>query len=131
MMKKIWWGSNWDASNGVNWMRWERISVRKEVRGRGFRNLHPFNIALLAKLGCRLIVDPEALMCRILKVRYYNHGDFFTSSSSSRSYPNYTWTSIPASQHLLRVGVRWKIVTGNYIKIWGMPWLNDDSNFYI
>lgn len=48
--------------------------MRKEADGRDFRDLHLFNITLLAKIGWRLILDPDALVCRVLKARYFKNG---------------------------------------------------------
>ena len=45
-------------------------------RGMGFRNLQAFNLAMLAKQGWRLILNPNSLVAQIYKVRYYRHGDF-------------------------------------------------------
>lgn len=46
MMNNFWWGSNNDEAKGINWMRREKFCVHKNARGRGFRDLYLFNIAL-------------------------------------------------------------------------------------
>ncbi|KAL8493788.1 hypothetical protein ACS0TY_024815 [Phlomoides rotata] len=107
MLNKFWWGSNSDSSKGVKWLRWEKICVMKEVGGRGFRDLHMFNIALLGKLAWWLVNDSSSLVCKLFKARYFPSGDF-CSATLGRN-PSFTWSSIHASQDLLRLGVRWKI----------------------
>lgn len=71
MMNSFFWGSNGDVKKGVHWMRWEKVCVRKEAGGRGFKDLHLFNLAMLGKMAWRLVTDESSLACRILKARYF------------------------------------------------------------
>lgn len=103
MLNKFWWG-NEHESKGVKWMRREKVCVKKEAGGRGFCDLHLFNISLLAKMGWRLTTDNDSLVCKILRAHYFPHGDFL--SAKLGEHPSYTWASIHASQDLLRRGVR-------------------------
>lgn len=43
-------------------MKWERVCVRKEAGGRGFRDLHLLDVALLGKMGWRLVHDKTLLV---------------------------------------------------------------------
>lgn len=129
MLNSFWWGNSTNPSKGVKWMKWEKICVRKELGGRGFRDLHLFNIALLGKIGWRLLSNPTSLVARILKAKYYPNSDFLHANLGHNS--SYTWSSIIAAQDLLKNGMRWKIGTGEQINVWQQPWLADDSNFYV
>ena len=51
----------------------------REAEGLGFRDLHNFNLAMLAKQGWRLIQHEDSLVPRILKAKYYANGDFITT----------------------------------------------------
>ena len=42
----------------------------------GFLDLNGFNLAMLGKLGWKLIIEPNSLVSRILKSKYYPHRDF-------------------------------------------------------
>ena len=61
----------------------------KEVGGLGFKDLHSFNFAMLAKQGWRLIKNEDALVSRILKVKYYANSEFMNAQLGSN--PFYTW----------------------------------------
>lgn len=52
MLNFYWWGTN---GKGVKWMRWEKITVQKELGGMNFRDLFDVNLALLGKQGWRFI----------------------------------------------------------------------------
>ena len=45
----------------------------------GFKDLNGFNLAMLGKLGWKLIIDPNALVNRIFKAKYYTQGDFLNA----------------------------------------------------
>lgn len=110
-------------------MKWEKLCAAKDVGGREFRDLHLFNIALLTKMGWRLMTDHKSLVCKILKAKYFPDS-VFLSANLGRN-PSFTWTSIHASQDLLKRGTRWKVGEGNQINIWRNPWIKDDNNFYV
>lgn len=46
---------------GVNWLSWEKITMKKEFGGMGFQNLHGFKISIVTK---------------VLKVKYFPSGEF-------------------------------------------------------
>lgn len=45
---KFWWGSD-DSEKKINCISWDKFKVSKRDRGLRFRDLHEFNLALLAK----------------------------------------------------------------------------------
>ncbi|GKD68636.1 reverse transcriptase [Tanacetum coccineum] len=51
----------------IHWLSWDRICVPKDGDGLGFRDLSCFNLALLAKQGWRLIMNPGSFWGRVLK----------------------------------------------------------------
>ena len=75
MMSKFWWGSQ-EKETKIAWMSWSRLSNTKLKGGLGFRDLERFNKALLAKQGWRLLQNPNYLMARIFKEKYYSKHTF-------------------------------------------------------
>ncbi|XP_038715124.1 uncharacterized mitochondrial protein AtMg00310-like [Tripterygium wilfordii] len=126
MMNSFWWGSGSGGSRGINWMRWDRLCVRKYQGRLGFCKLHEFNLAMLGKSGWRLLLHPDSLVGRLYKSRYYPNSNFLEATLSNN--PSYIWRSIIASQPLVRSGAQWRVGKGDRIKIWTDSWLPDDSN---
>ncbi|PNX65466.1 ribonuclease H, partial [Trifolium pratense] len=46
------------------------MAYPKEMGGMGFRNLHLFNIAMIAKQGCKFMMQPNSLVAKIYKARW-------------------------------------------------------------
>ena len=104
----FWWSSKQNR-RGLHWTAWDDICTPKDSGGLGFRDLHDFNIALLAKQLWRLIHYPNSLLARVLKGRYYNHT---SPLEDRRTYsPSYGWRSIMAAKPLLISGLRKTIGT--------------------
>ncbi|CAL1356643.1 unnamed protein product [Linum trigynum] len=64
----FWWGGSIDR---VHWMSWRKLCRSKQEGGLGFRRFEQFNQALLAKVGWRIIQDPNSLLARIYKGKYF------------------------------------------------------------
>jgi hypothetical protein len=51
MLNSFWWGIKENGSKGIRWMSWDKLTMRKEWGGMGFRNIYGFNLAMLGKQG--------------------------------------------------------------------------------
>ncbi|CAN1818577.1 Transposon TX1 uncharacterized 149 kDa protein [Linum perenne] len=129
MLNSFWWGTNKNGSGGIAWMRWERLCVRKEFGGMGFRSLTGFNLAMLGKQGWKFLTDPNALVTRVFKAKHFPKGDFLSAPVGYR--PSYVWRSIRAAQDIVRGGFRWMVEDGSKLNIWSEPWLRDEHNPYL
>lgn len=49
----------------------------EDVDGMGFRDLHCFNLAMLAKQGWHLMMEPNTLFAKIFKAKYFCKKEFF------------------------------------------------------
>ncbi|XP_057774898.1 uncharacterized protein LOC130993880 [Salvia miltiorrhiza] len=129
LMNTFWWGNKGGAGRGINWMIWERLCVDKKLGGIGFRSMQLLNIALLGKMGWRLLHEPDALVCKVLKAKYFPKSDFLNAKIGHS--PSFSWMSIMSAQDLVRRGVRWWVGDGSQIRVFADPWLRRDDSFHI
>jgi hypothetical protein len=128
MTRRFWWG-NRDDKKGVSWISWERLRQSKLLGGMGFRDLEVFNGALLAKQGWRLLKYPESLVAKVLKAKYFPHGDFLSAKLGRR--PSYAWRSILNAKDVLEAGLVWQVGNGEKIKIWRDKWLPSSPHYLL
>lgn len=79
--------------------------------GMGFRNLYVFNVALLGKQGWRFMSQPDTLVAKLFKAKYYLKWDFLEAKRGSNS--SYVWRSLHEARVVLKEGVRWCIGPGD------------------
>ena len=90
--------------------------MSKAKGGIRFRDLHLFNKALLARQGWRLMQNPQSMVARLLKAKYFPHKDFLDASIPTNAL--YVWRSICAATMVLKTGLWWRIGMGSRVKIW-------------
>ncbi|WZZ51140.1 hypothetical protein YC2023_051247 [Brassica napus] len=117
---QFWWSSN-PPKRGIHWAKWEKVCLPREEGGIGFRMIHEFNLALLAKQLWRLVQFPDSLVARVLRGRYYRLSSPLRVNTASS--PSYVWTSISAAREFLLLGTRQKIHSGYEVKVWEDPWI--------
>ncbi|XP_057809148.1 uncharacterized protein LOC131023623 [Salvia miltiorrhiza] len=127
MLNSFWWSNKSASVKGINWLKWERLCVDKKLGGLGFRSLQLLNVAMLGKTCWRLIDEPEALVCQVLRAKYFPNGDFLSAKVGHS--PSYTWRSIMSAQDLVRRGTRWRIGQGTRIRLFHDPWLRSKVSF--
>ena len=86
------------------------MCVPKKEGGMGFRDIHCFNLALLAKQAWRLLDAPESLCATILRAKYYPDGDLLNATLKKKA--SYTWQSIMEGVKTLKLGHIWRIRDG-------------------
>lgn len=120
MINSFWWGNGSDEK-GIQWKSWERMSVPKMVGGMGFRRLHEFNLALIAKQGWRLLTAPHSLFAKIDKARYYPDSNFLDLGLGSS--PSFIQTGVMKVLPLFCQGVIKTIGNGMNIGVFKDPCL--------
>ncbi|CAN1325750.1 LINE-1 retrotransposable element ORF2 protein [Linum perenne] len=129
MINSFWWGLKGNGQRGISWMKWERLCVRKENGSMGFRDFTGFNLALLGKQGWKLLSNPDALVTKVYKAKYFPHRDFLSDEEVNN--PSVVWRSISRAQVVIRQGYRWRIGSDSSLKVWNRPWLMDKANFFV
>ena len=117
VIAQFWWGDD-EEHRKMHWMAWWKLCISKSEGGMGFRNLYSFNLAMLAKQCWRLVTDPDSLVARVLKAKYYPNGSLkdtvFAGNASS------TWHAIHHGLDLLKS-----------VRIWRDPWLPRPHSYHV
>ena len=100
---------------------WKSICRSKLDGGLGFRSFEDFNQALLAKQAWRIMDNPQSLLTKIFKSRYFPYTNL--KSASIGHHPSIVWRGIMWGNELLQKGLRWKIGNGMRINIATDPWI--------
>ena len=97
--------------------------------GMSFRDIHAFNMALLAKQGWCLQQNHESLFYEVFKEKYFPKGDLLNADLGSN--PSYAWRSVWNAQPILRDGMRWLVGNGRRIGIWKDKWIPNPTTFKV
>ena len=101
----------------------------KNKGGMGFHNLQAFNLAMLAKQARRILSNPDSLVARVLKAKYFPTRDFL--NAKLRALLSFSWRSIHSSLRLIKEGTRWRVGNGKLIHIWDDRWLPTPSTYKV
>ena len=126
MMANFWWGSS-EKGNKMHWVSWSKLCQNKSAGGLGFRALDDFNRALLAKQVWRILSQPESLLSRVLKGKYFPNCGILSATVGSN--PSFTWRSLFWGMGLLSKGIRWRIGDGSKVRIYSDPWIPRPTSF--
>ncbi|GAU48919.1 hypothetical protein TSUD_301740 [Trifolium subterraneum] len=107
----------------------EKLTMRKEHGGMGFRHLYGFNLAMLGKQGWHLVTNQDTILAKVFKAKYYPNEGFLNAKLGHN--PSYVWRSIHASQVIVKRGLRWRIGNGDKINVWSQPWLRKANHAYV
>lgn len=127
MLNSFYWGSKKKGSRGINWLRWSKLTRSKNHGGLNFRNLEAFNLAMIGKQGWKLLSDPNSLLSRVLKARYFPRKGFLEVGLGHN--PSFTWRSFWSSKPLIKLGYHWKIGNGRNINVWKDSWIRSTGEF--
>ncbi|CAL8136353.1 unnamed protein product [Prunus armeniaca] len=106
---------------GIHWVSWQRLCQFKKAGGLGFRDLLCFYLAMLAKIGWRILQNPESLLARLLHEKYYFEYDFMHVVCGRKV--SWGWKGILQGRRILEAGLRWRVENGECIRILPDRWL--------
>ncbi|KAG2306533.1 hypothetical protein Bca52824_026281 [Brassica carinata] len=124
--RDFWW-SNGGSRKKMPWVAWDTLCKHKEEEGGGlgFHDIGRFNQALLGKQAWRVLSQPNSLMARVLKSRYFKNSSFLEASLGSR--PSFIWQSILHGREALKSGLLHVIGDGDQTNVWTSNWLLDNE----
>ncbi|CAN1136725.1 hypothetical protein LINPERHAP2_LOCUS9629, partial [Linum perenne] len=83
-----------------------------------------FNQALLAKQGWHIFQNPDLLISRLLKGKYYNASNFLDARVPNGA--SWDWQSLVYGRALLLQGLRWHPGSHPIFNVLEYPWLPGD-----
>lgn len=125
-MNAYWWEGSCDERKGIKWKAWNGLCKPKKWGGMGFRNLRNFNVAMLCKQSWRIMQNPDSLVARFYKARYFTNSSFLEARKGGN--PSLIWSSLLETQEVIRRHSRWRVGNGEKIRIWHDDWLPDINN---
>jgi hypothetical protein len=114
LINRFWWAQQ-ENEKKMHWLSWELLCCRKDKGGLGYRDLHLFNLAMLARQAWRLVMAPDSLCARLLLARYYPDGDLMAAQEGPGI--SYSWRSIIRGIQALKKGIIWRVGDGEQIRI--------------
>ncbi|CAN1777240.1 Putative ribonuclease H protein At1g65750 [Linum perenne] len=125
VISRLWWSG--DAKRRtIHWCTANKLTTSKFSGGLGFRSFKEFNLAFLAKLAWKILLNLEALWVRLLKALYFPRSDFITATKHHRS--SWIWSSIIKGRSALLQGLRKNIDNGQNTML-NEAWIPDAPLF--
>uniref|UniRef100_A0A803QSS3 Reverse transcriptase n=1 Tax=Cannabis sativa TaxID=3483 RepID=A0A803QSS3_CANSA len=128
-MCKYWWSSSCKKDKNIHWMSWDRMCKPKMKGGLGFCNLYDFNVSLFGKQGWRLLIQPQSLVSRLFKAKYFPNSSFLSAEIGGS--PSFVWRSLMEAQQLVKQGAAIRVGSGATVSILNDPWLPDAADPYV
>ncbi|CAA7033157.1 unnamed protein product [Microthlaspi erraticum] len=119
------WGSSVEKRK-PHLLSWKKVCRSKKEGGLGIRASKDMNLALIAKVGWRLLKDDHSLWARVLKKKY-RVGDLREQSwLKPKSNWSILWRGVAKGiREVVVPGHRWIAGDGGQIRFWSDTWLSD------
>jgi hypothetical protein len=105
------------------------MAYPKALGGMGFKDLHSFNLAMIAKQRWNIMTKPHTLLARLYKARYFPNCSLFESKLGHN--PSYALRGICKARQILMNECRWIVGNGTKIKVMSEPWLREHDGAWI
>ena len=99
---------------------WDSICLPKDLGGLGIRKMREVNLALISKLGWKLLCKVDMMWVSQLRGKYLFSNSFLSPSLSSSSCP---WKGILKSHSIISKGAYFKIHNKSSLPVWSSPWI--------
>ncbi|GAU30401.1 hypothetical protein TSUD_364470 [Trifolium subterraneum] len=113
----------------IHWLARERLACPKAHGGLGFRNFEAFNKAMVAKQVWNIVQNPNSLVAKLIKARYFPRSSLFEAPLGYN--PSFAWRSMWQARQILSLGCRWRIGSGVNIRVMHDPWLRGSANRWV
>jgi hypothetical protein len=140
--KKNWWGFPFSKTRNFSLKSWNSIYTPKVLGGLGIRSMKEVNLALISKLGWKLLSGSNSPQVSQLTNKYIQFESFLSQSSLSSS-TSWLWKGILNIKPIISQGVCHRIHSSSTLSmtfhiVWVWKWgyaymytytLNDNNAF--
>lgn len=91
--------------------------------------MHGFNLAFLGKQSWNLLKNPNALVSKLLKARYYPNCSLLQARRTG--WLSFTWSGIWEAKEFVKDGLRWVMGDGRSINIYQDRWLRGKPDYCV
>ena len=121
IVRRFWWTGSGATKRFLALKSWDALCKPKECGGLGFRRFYYFNLALLSKLGWKVVAGEDVFWVKALQAKYYRTEKF--RDTPIRSDDSFVWKGILQTRSLLAKGCFEIVGSGESIYIWARPWV--------
>jgi ribonuclease HI len=122
--KDFLWGSTADRKK-MHMISWDKVCRPKDLGGLGLYSTKSRNLALLAKLNCRVMEEPDSLWAKILIANYCLNGIMDERLVTPRSGSS-NWKGLRRGHEVFGKGFRWVVNNGHSLSFWHDLWVDDN-----
>lgn len=119
--RKFRWRFAADGSRHYYPLAWKDICKPKEDCGLGLRKRYQLNLAMVAKIGWQLLVNPNQSWSLALKAKYFKNCSFLAVEPYQSN--SWMWRGICNAKHIMENKVYRKIKIGSSENVWCKPWI--------
>jgi hypothetical protein len=127
IFRNFWWGFPVNKSRNLSLKSWSSICTPKDEGGLGFKKMHDFNLALIAKLGWKLLSNTDCLWVKQLQRKYIKYGDFLFSSAPTTA--SWLWKWIQKIKPIISAGACLQVSQLSSSPIWTSNWVPTIPSF--
>jgi hypothetical protein len=121
VFKNFWWGFPTSKTRNLSIKSWNSIYTPKVLGGLGVRKMKEVNLALISKLGWKLLTGLDSPWVFQLSGKYLQTGSFLSPSSLSSS--SWLWKGILKSKPIISLGACHMIHSSFAHSIWNSSWI--------
>ncbi|KAM1354057.1 hypothetical protein FF1_033638 [Malus domestica] len=102
-IRNYWWRGN-EQRKGIHWISWDRLMKQKKAGGMGFKDIQCVNLALLAKIGWRITLNPMSILASVLRDKYFPGKTFGEAPKGKNT--SWGWKGLFEARTVLNLGLR-------------------------
>jgi hypothetical protein len=121
VFKNFWWGFSSSKTKNLSLKSLELICTPKALGGLGMRSMKDVNLALISKLGWKLLTGLDSLWVSQLTGKYLNFESFLSLSFLSST--SWLWKGILKSKPIISKGTCHRIHSFSFLSVWNSSWI--------